>query len=68
MNDFLEEGMKEINSLNENEIEGLKERFERMMRLSYSTFGEENFRLSSNKKKNNLSIIILYLLFHRQSK
>ncbi|WP_375561260.1 hypothetical protein ACE193_01530 [Bernardetia sp. OM2101] len=63
MNDFLEAGMKKINSINEYEIEVLKERFERMMKLSYSIFGKENFLLLSNDKKNNLSIIFYICFF-----
>lgn len=42
---FLEEAMKKINAMSEDEINALKVDFERVMRITYDFFGKQNFRI-----------------------
>lgn len=44
LSEFLENAMKRINKMGEEEIEILKQDFKRVMKLSYDFFGNRNFR------------------------
>lgn len=58
MNDFLDECMKTINSMPDNQIDELKKDFERVMKLTYDFFGSENFRLPTEKNRGKVNMIM----------
>ncbi len=61
ISDFLENGMKHLNTkATEEEIETLKNNFNRIMKWSYEIFGKEAFRLpTQNNKKTPINLAIL---------
>lgn len=59
MSNFLEKGMRQLNKTEDNKIEELKIRFEKIIRLSYSIFGENNFRLKYKEKSTRINLSIM---------
>lgn len=51
---FVEEAMKKINKMSDNEIEMLKKDFERVMKLTHQFFGKGNFRYPSKNSKGEI--------------
>ncbi len=64
MSNFLEMGMKELNKTDDNKIEELKNRFEKVMKLSYSIFEENNFSLQLNEKFKRINLSIMDSICH----
>lgn len=59
MSDFLEEAMKKINLMSDDEIDKLQKDFERVMKLTYDFFLEENFRLpTKNSSRGKVNMIM----------
>ena len=59
MDDFLGNALKEINRMNDDQINELKKDFERVMSLSYDFFGRYNFRFPSDTGRGTINIAIL---------
>ncbi|WP_338815729.1 DUF262 domain-containing protein (plasmid) [Bernardetia sp. Wsw4-3y2] len=64
MSNFLEMGMRELNKTDDNRIEELKNRFEKVMRLSHSIFEENNFSLQLNEKSKRINLSIMDSVCH----
>jgi hypothetical protein len=58
LSDFVERAMKKINLMDEQQIELLKNDFERVMNLTFEFFGNKNFRLPSDKNRGRINIAI----------
>ncbi|BAQ59615.1 hypothetical protein GM3708_20 [Geminocystis sp. NIES-3708] len=58
MSDFIEEAMKKINLMSDNQINELSKDFERVMKLTYEFFGQENFRLPNDKNRGRVNMIM----------
>jgi len=58
LSDFVERAMKKINLMNDQEIELLKNDFERVMNLTFDFFGTKNFRLPSGQNRGRINIAI----------
>ena len=58
MSDFVEKAMKQINLMDEGEIEILENDFERVMNLTFEFFGPKNFRLPSAQNRGRINIAI----------
>ena len=52
MSDFLEKTMKKINLMDDEEIEKLKQDFQRVMKLTFDFFGKNNLSYFSGHMKN----------------
>lgn len=59
MDAFLGEAMKQMNKMNDNELARLREEFERVMVLTYTFFGDNNFRLPTDSTRGRINIAIL---------
>ncbi len=55
LNEFLENAMKKINKMGEEELEILKQDFKRVMKLTYDFFGNRNFRFPKLNKEGKTS-------------
>lgn len=58
MSDFLEDAMNKINLMSDEQIDKLKQDFERVMKLTYEFFGKENFRLPNDKNRGKVNMIM----------
>ncbi|MEH2026842.1 DUF262 domain-containing protein [Nostoc sp.] len=58
LSDFLDNAMKKINLMTDEEIEILKKDFIRVMNLSYEFFGKKNFRLPAAERRGRINIAI----------
>ena len=58
MNSFLEDAMIKINDMPEEQIDKLRNDFERVMRLTYDFFKEDNFRLPTDKNRRKVNMIM----------
>lgn len=58
MSDLLEKTMKKINLMDDKEIEGLKQDFERVMKLTLDFFGKNNFRLPTKNSRGRINIAL----------
>ncbi|MDJ0581684.1 hypothetical protein [Crocosphaera sp.] len=58
MNEFLEEAMQKINEMSEEQIDELRNDFERVMKLTYDFFGKENFRLPTDRSRGQVNMIM----------
>ncbi|MDM8565694.1 DUF262 domain-containing protein [Candidatus Halobeggiatoa sp. HSG11] len=56
---FVEKAMRKINLMTDTEIEKLKKDFKRVMTLTFSFFGKNNFRLPSNQTRGKINIAVL---------
>ena len=59
MDDFLEKTIKKINGMKDEEINELKQDFERVMKLTYDFFGDRNFRLPTDSTRGRINIALL---------
>ncbi len=59
MSDFIEKAMMMINVMGDSDIEMIKKDFKKVMKLTYSFFGENNFRYFFNEKKGLVNIALL---------
>jgi hypothetical protein len=59
MSTFLEKAMKKINLMKNEDIEKLRQDFERVMKITYDFFGKNNFRLPINDQRGRISIALL---------
>ncbi|MGB0385313.1 MAG: DUF262 domain-containing protein [Ardenticatenaceae bacterium] len=59
MDEFLNQALKEINKMNESQIGLLKQDFERVMTYTYAFWGEENFRLPTQRTRGRINIALL---------
>jgi DNA-binding Xre family transcriptional regulator len=64
MSNFLELGMRELNKTDDNTIDELRNRFEKVMKLSYSIFGENNFSLQLKEKSKRINLSIMDSICH----
>lgn len=58
MSDFVESAMKKINKKSEEDIQLIKDDFHKVMKLSYSIWKHENFRMPTDKTKGTINIAI----------
>lgn len=58
MNSFLEDAMQKINEMSEEQIDELKQDFERVMTLTYDFFEQENFRLPTDRSRGKVNTIM----------
>ena len=58
MNKFLEDAMQKINEMSNEQIDDLKQDFERVMKLTYDFFEQENFRLPTDKSRGKVNTIM----------
>jgi Protein of unknown function DUF262 len=58
LSDFVENAMKKINLMSDENIDELKKDFERVMNKSYDFFGNKNFRLPSGENRGRINIAI----------
>lgn len=58
MNVFLEDAMQKINAMSEDKIDELRNDFERVMKLTYDFFEEENFRLPTDRSRGKVNMIM----------
>lgn len=57
---FLEKALKHINKMDDSKIEQLEQDFKRVMELSFSFFGNKNFRIpTSTKKRGSINTSVL---------
>lgn len=64
MSNFLEMGMRELNKTDDNTIDELRNRFEKVMQLSYLIFGENNFSLQIKEKSKRINLSIMDSVCH----
>ncbi|NEO55972.1 MAG: DUF262 domain-containing protein [Okeania sp. SIO3B5] len=58
MNKFLEDAMQKINAMSEDKIDELRNDFERVMKLTYDFFAQENFRLPTYRSRGKVNMIM----------
>ncbi len=58
LSDFLENAMKKVNLMTEEEIKILENDFMRVMNLSFDFFGKRNFRLPTPERRGRINIAI----------
>ncbi|WP_027404467.1 DUF262 domain-containing protein [Aphanizomenon flos-aquae] len=58
LSDFVENAMKKINLMPNEEIDALKNDFKRVMDLTFEFFGNKNFRLPAGKSRGRINIAI----------
>ncbi|NET45284.1 DUF262 domain-containing protein [Okeania sp. SIO2B3] len=58
MNKFLEDAMQKINEMSDEQIDELKQDFERLMKLTYDFFEQENFRLPTDRSRGRVNMIM----------
>ncbi|SEG47617.1 DUF262 domain-containing protein [Flavobacterium urumqiense] len=58
MSDFVESAMKKINKKSEEDIQIIKDDFHKVMKLSFSIWKYENFRMPTDKTKGTINIAI----------
>lgn len=59
LDDFLGKTMRRINRMSDLDIQYLKDRFMRVMRLTYDFFGYNNFRLPTENSRGRINIALL---------
>jgi len=59
MSDFVEEAMRKINLMTEEEIATLKSDFERVMKRTFLFFDKRNFRLPTGQTKGRINMAVL---------
>jgi len=59
MSDYVESAMKRINQLTEDEIQPMKDDFERVMKKSYNIWGRNNFRIPTDFTRGTINTAIL---------
>lgn len=59
MSNFLEMGMRELNKTDDKNIDDLRNRFEKVMKLSYLIFEDNNFSLQANEKYKRVNLSIM---------
>ncbi|NEQ38940.1 MAG: DUF262 domain-containing protein [Okeania sp. SIO3I5] len=58
MNKFLEYAMQKINEMSDEQIDELKQDFERVMKLTYDFFEQANFRLPTDRSRGKVNTIM----------
>ncbi|WP_413175639.1 DUF262 domain-containing protein [Anabaena azotica] len=58
LSDFVENAMKKINLMSNEEMDALKNDFKRVMNLTFEFFGNKNFRLPAGKSRGKINIAI----------
>ena len=64
MNSFLEDAMQKINEMSEEQIDELKQDFERVMKLTYDFFEQENFRLPTDRSRGKVNTIMFESIYY----
>ncbi|MTJ47864.1 DUF262 domain-containing protein [Dolichospermum sp. UHCC 0259] len=64
LSDFVENAMKKINLMPNEEIDALKNDFKRVMNLTFEFFGNKNFRLPAGKSRGRINIAIFESVSH----
>lgn len=64
LNDFVENAMRKINLMSDENINQLKHDFERVMKKTFDFFGNKNFRLPSRENRGKINIAIFESVSH----
>ncbi len=64
LNDFVENAMRKINLMSDENINQLKQDFERVMKKTFDFFGNKNFRLPSGTNRGKINIAIFESVSH----
>ncbi len=64
MDEFLERTMKKINSMDDNLISFLRNKFLHVMGLTFSIFGRSNFRLPTDYSRGRINIAVLESIYY----
>jgi hypothetical protein len=59
MSDFIESAMKRINNFDDTKIQKIKDDFKYVMQMSFSIWGNKNFRIPTNHTKGLINTAIL---------
>ncbi len=68
MDDFLGRVMRRLNVFTDQDIQGLRDEFMRIMRFTFEFFGDRNFRLITNSTKGRINIAVMETIcffFHK---
>ena len=64
LDDFLEKAMRTLNKMNPTEMESLKKSAIACFNLTYSVFGNRNFRIPTDYTRGRINIAVMETVFH----